>query len=677
MTEVWWGREAGPQRRARLVGADGRAARTPELVSATRQAVGAAIDARRAAFTPDWTDRSRADAGGALARLLAIQLEPLLQRVNRLPEKALVEHLRIAGVGQLPATAAAALLELSISDTAGGSVLVPGGFQAGAGGADEVVFETAYPLHATPAALTDLAVEDGGLLTPLDLTQPAPPFGLRPQPGNALWIGLTVPPTCDPPYPTVALGVAAGAAGAPLPFAAGGVGLPPPGRPALLVWEVLDGGQPVPAELVRDETAGLTGGGVVQLGVPRRWRVAAPPGAPALPVRHWLRVRIAHGEFPARAAIAGIRLNAVAATAARTIRDEFLERIPDEPDGVGARMRLLQTPVLAGSLVLEADDDPGGDVFGVEADALRWREVASLTGHGGQDRVYVLDPTSGEVTFGDGSNGARIPEGFRNVRAVRYQAGGGRAGHVAAAAISTPLTSVPFVTGVTNPFAAFGGTDVEPVADAIRRGAADLRTGGRAVAPADYGLLARRADGADVARAIAVPGLHPQMPGRPIPGVVGVFVIPPDRGTGPPPVPSAADLAAVTRFLVRRVAPAGVTVVAAAPTYQAIEVAACVVVDPDADQVTVLRDAAAALDRYLHPLTGGENGDGWPLGGTVRHVALVRLLLALDGLLAVSLLTVAVAGIRHPACTDVRTPSNTLLWPGRHDLVPVEPEGAP
>jgi predicted phage baseplate assembly protein len=248
-------------------------------------------------------------------------------------------------------------------------------------------------------------------------------------------------------------------------------------------------------------------------------------------------------------------------------------------------------------------------------------------------------------------------------------------GAVPAGRITSVVTALPFVTRVRNPFPATGGTDAEPDADAMRRGVGELRSRGRAVAPADYGLLATRAPGAEVARAHGVPGLHPDFAGKPIPGVVGVLVVPPpDESADPatPPTPSADTLRAVADFLTRDVAPAGVTVVAAPATFQRVAVEARVVLDPDQDRAAVLVRAGDAVTTYLDPLVGGENGAGWPFGGAVRHTPLVRRLLAVDGVRAVSGLSLTVDGLRLPPCADHVPPPNTLVWPERPLLIPVE-----
>ena len=580
--EVWWGREAESRGQPVIVDGPGLAGSQPELLPASKEAVRAALQARIGGFTPDWTNPAPDDSGVALVRLFGIQMEPLLGRVNRLPEKALVEYLRIAGVTPLPATAAQALLTFTVAPAAGGSVLVPAGFQAGAspaagaagaGGArgptvgGQVIFETERAVTATPATMSAVAVAVAGVVSAVDPALAGfTAFGPAPAPGNALWIGLALPPGVDSPAPSLSLALvpAATAGTPPPPVTAGGVP-PPAAAPAPLVsWAILDGSAMVPATLLRDETGGLSSGGIVELGVPAQWRPGRPPGSVGLPELLWLRALLEYGEYPSPPVFSAVLLNVARAPASRTIYNEPLVMLPDSPDGL-TQTQLSQTPVVPGSVQLDVDADPGGDVFGTEpGTTTRWKEVDSLGGYGPDAQVFTVDYATGVVTFGDGVHGARVPIGFRNVRATQYQTGGGSAGAVAANAVNAPLTSVGFVTAVSNPYPASGGTDTEPDSRAILRGAQELRTGGRAVTPADYGVLAVNAPGALVARAQGVAGLHPDYPGTPIPGVVGVLCVAPDTGTGLPPVPGEDDLQAVTVFLTAQAAPAGVLVAAAA-----------------------------------------------------------------------------------------------------------------
>jgi len=79
---------------------------------------------------------------------------------------------------------------------------------------------------------------------------------------------------------------------------------------------------------------------------------------------------------------------------------------------------ILLAPVPAGALVIEIVDFR--DDF-LEAILTEIEPV--------QDRVYVLDLESGEVRFGDGLSGARLPSGRTGVIAS-YRTGGGAEGNI-------------------------------------------------------------------------------------------------------------------------------------------------------------------------------------------------------------------------------------------------------
>jgi len=680
----WWTREAAPRRQARIVSGTAAGTVEPRLVEASARQHLAVLRSRIAAFTPEWTRLTEEDAGVALVKLFGSQLQPLLDRLNRLPEKALVETLRLAGIERLPGTAARALLEFSVADGAPRSVLVPRGFQVGAPPADGsrglVTFETERDLYVAPGKIAEVHLQDGRSFRAVaDFAGGAAfrPFGDRPLPGRALLVGIAAPVA---PEPFLALGIGIAAApGAPPAVAAGGLTPLPAVLPPVLRWEVLDGAGFTAAEVVADETANLARSGVVELRAPRRWRAGRPAGVEGDKDLFWVRVRLLHGAFAEPPSFSRLSLNLVPATAAATVRNEVLEHVPGSPRA----MRLARTPVLPGSLVLEVvEGSASGDIFDLEAedgqdepeeaavDARRWTEVADLAASRPRDRVYTLDPATGEVIFGDGLHGAALPPGFRHVRAASYQVGGGRAGAVDAGQIATLIHSVPFLNKVTNPLPASGGGDAEPRAASLLRGPQEIRARGRAVTTADYELLALRATGADVARAHAVPGLHPELQGPPIPGVVGLFVVPPDRGEGPPTA-DEPTLAAVAGYLARQAAPAGAQVVVAAARYHRIRAElAAVLADPAGDAGLAVRRLLAELDLYFHPLTGGEDGLGWPFGGPVRYSALLRRLLGrVPEVAAIPRLNLVLDGVRLAACLDATISPHGLLWPEGHEVV--------
>jgi predicted phage baseplate assembly protein len=676
MTAAWWGRERSPKDIAVMVSGPGPVRRQPQLHPARRADVVRELLARAAAYTTSWTNQRDGDAGYALARLFGELSEPVLQRLNRLPEKSFVEFLRAAGISPLPQQPARAMLSFTTDQGAPGSVQVPQGFQVSAPAADgsgaTVTFETERTISAAPLTIAAALRKTGALFEEIDLqaalaegTPSWRPFGTRPPVGATLLIGLAGRVA---PRPSLSLGfVLAAADGAPPPVASG-AGAGAAGPTALLKWEVLDGTRFQPAAIIRDQTRGLIQSGIVELRLPERWRMGNPEGVEREDPLFWLRVRLVHGEFAAAPAARSIHLNAVEAIAVRTIRNEVLEYVANSDR---RRMRLSQVPVLPGSLdlvVIEGSLDGEGEVV--------WNATESLATHSPTDRVYVLDADIGELQFGDGVHGMRLPRGFRHVIARSYQVGGGVSGRVPAEASWSLVQSAPFLSGVTNPQAASGGRDRETRERTLRRGPEEIRTRGRAVTLADYVLLASRAPGADVARAHAIGGRDLRFSGAIVPGSVTVLLLSSDRGSEPP-LPDAGTLEAVALWLTAQVAPAGIQVVAAAPRFHQVGVRAAVVVRAGADVGGTVQAALQNLQDYLHPLRGGEDGDGWPFGGVIRYQALVRMLLdRTPGLVAVSTLNLVVDGVLRGRCEDYAIAAAALVWPVDHEVLPVAEEQA-
>ena len=676
MSKVWWGKESRNGVPKKLF--------PPELAPSSRQVVRREVTSRIKDFTPEWTNQRPDDAGVALTQLFSEQMEPVLERLNRLPEKTFVDFLNLAGTQPLQASPAAALLEFEVSDSSPQSVFVNKGFQVGAapadGSSDLVIFETLRDLNAAPAKIAELQVRIDNVFQKITAAEGETflPFANQPEPGRALYIGIASNIT---PGPTISLGIRIAAApGAPPPVGDGGVAPLPIAPGPRLEWSVLNGSQFVPVEILIDETGGLIHSGTVELQLPRVWQPGRPAGLAGTDLLRWLRLEIASGSFEQSPALSSIKLNIVPALAARSIFNEALEPVPNSRN---RQMSLSQKPVLPESLILEVEEGgfapeepelnlPTTDddsTTGLRSKVRRWRLVSDLSVFGPDDEVFTLDPLSGIVTFGDGVHGAEVPQGFRNVRARTYQAGGGKAGAVGADAINSLLSSVAFITKVTNPWPATGGLDTEKREQTLKRGPQEIRTRSRAVTTADYALLAREAKGALIERAHAVSGLHPSFPGRPIPGVVGVFVVPPDRGDGPPPTADEDTLRAVATHLSKFAAPAGVEVVASATKFHRIKIEAAITVRTGADEGRVVRDAVKALNDYLHPLKGGNDGIGWPFGGTLHYQSLVRRLTNINDLTAVPTLNIIADGLRSLRCRDFVPEPHALFWPEIHQVV--------
>lgn len=166
------------------------------------------------------------------------------------------------------------------------------------------------------------------------------------------------------------------------------------------------------------------------------------------------------------------------------------------------------------------------------------------------------------------------------------------------------------------------------LARATREAVLRLREPTRAVTPADIEHLALAADPA-VARAVAVVNrdLESGNP-SPKPGHVSVVVVP--VGTDPTPFPKAELLDRVAAQLEpRRLL--GMRLHVVPPRYVPISVRLEVVPHRGADPDRIRTQVIESLTDYLHPLRGGPEGTGWPLGRDIPVSDLYRLITEVPG----------------------------------------------
>ncbi|MDN3354885.1 putative baseplate assembly protein [Actinomadura sp. DC4] len=456
-------------------------------------------------------------------------------------------------------------------------------------------------------------------------------------------------------------------------------GDPPGGAdPAGTRWEYFDGRRW--QELtVFDGTSGFTVSGSISLVTP----VELAGLARFDPVtRVWLRVRSAADDPAGSRRISALYANAVLAAAAVTVSGEVLGSSSGQQGQVfttarrdvqpGQELFVAESETLPAdeAETLAAEEGPGAvapaTLAGVQA---RWHEVPDFGRSAPADRHYTLDRSTGTVRFGDGVRGLIPPRGTSNLT-MTYRAGGGASGNVPAASAGQLRTPVPGIATVTNPSAADGGSDGEPLDQVRERGAHTLRHRDRAVTAEDVEWLVRQATGGRVARAVCLPNTGGDMAFAP--GWVTVLVVPDDTGPTPEPAPELVRevgdyLAARASVSLTGPAPGRISVIG--PAYVRVTVDADLVprVLADADQVT--RRAVAALGAFFHPVTGGPGGTGWTLGRPVYASEVAQLLENVDGVSHVQTLSlrpnlaqrrltlasapVAVAPAAYPAGTRV------------------------
>jgi predicted phage baseplate assembly protein len=301
---------------------------------------------------------------------------------------------------------------------------------------------------------------------------------------------------------------------------------------------------------------------------------------------------------------------------------------------------------------------------------VRWHEVPDFYVSEPRDRHYVLDHLNGEVRFGDGRNGLIPPRGVGNIRLARYQTGGGARGNVPAGALSQLKTTLPYVDQVTNLEPALGGTDAESEEALRARTPRQLRHGGRAVTRDDYHDLALLAS-PEVARARCVPLWNPAEltlfdPGNEKhrqPGHVTLVIVP--RSTDAEPKPSLELIRRVEAFLDEHRLP-GAKLHVIGPQYLRINVAA-EIVPASLEAATYVQSAVEnALTRFLHPVTGGMDGTGWPWGREPSQAALYKAIHAITGVDRVS--TLEVTRKRVPDIVSLEKAPYFLVCSGQHAI---------
>lgn len=116
---------------------------------------------------------------------------------------------------------------------------------------------------------------------------------------------------------------------------------------------------------------------------------------------------------------------------------------------------------------------------------VKWEEVERLD-DGENLRGYVLDRMNNRLIFGDGIH-TEVPRVTDDVAfKVRVRCCDGQLGNVEKGEINDVHTQFMFLNSVSNPFKAYGGSNMETLDSALARGANILRSRRRLVSASDY-----------------------------------------------------------------------------------------------------------------------------------------------------------------------------------------------
>jgi predicted phage baseplate assembly protein len=352
--------------------------------------------------------------------------------------------------------------------------------------------------------------------------------------------------------------------------------------------------------------------------------------------------------------------------------------------------------------------------------------VADLDASGRADRHAVLDPSTGVLTFGDGRRGA-VPEPGETVLVACVTTGAAAAGG-AGPRPGTRWTLAPGPRnrallgrdpGPDDPTAcpaltADRGASPEDLATAAARAERAVRVHerlhealaeagassldeldrnivlgldvpDRAVTLADFERCALATPGTRIARARAFTEMDPRVPGLRAAGCVTVVIVPRLPPQRPEPTPGLLD--AVRRWLdTLRIL--GTRVFVTGPQYVSVSATVSVVLRPDTDRAATLLSVHTALDRFLHPVTGGPRGTGWPFGRDVHRSEVMQVLDEVPGVDHIAALRFAAdraedgdngdnsGGEGDGGHSGVRVPADTLVVPGTHDVTAAAGDGS-
>jgi predicted phage baseplate assembly protein len=176
---------------------------------------------------------------------------------------------------------------------------------------------------------------------------------------------------------------------------------------------------------------------------------------------------------------------------------------------------------------------------------------------------------------------------------------------------------VPYVDKVINRQPAIGGRDAESLERAKLRAPQILRTRDRAVTAEDFEYLAKQAS-SSVARARCLQPRAVGMSNTPPPGIIQMLLVPDLSSAEGRILPehlrlSQEAIQEVQQYLDERRMLTTIVKIGQ-PDYVWVSVDARLKARHDADPEAVRRDAQTKLYRFLNPVVGGTERNGWPFG---------------------------------------------------------------
>lgn len=230
----------------------------------------------------------------------------------------------------------------------------------------------------------------------------------------------------------------------------------------------------------------------------------------------------------------------------------------------------------------------------------------------------------------------KVPAIGAEIYMVAYRVGGGSRGNVQAGRLTVLKSAIPYIKQVINYDEATGGREAESLEEAMIRVPALLRTRETALTPEEFECKAEQfLEGRAVFRAHCITAEHLTTPGVTrlliIPKLPKYRQLPFDRGLAPANLNHTLEtfIADLQNHLNQHRA-LGIRVTLEAPEYIGVKVRAQVYLLPhhshEEERHRIATKLKTCLYRFLNPLVGGPEGQGWPRKRWVESSDIIALL---------------------------------------------------
>lgn len=608
-------------------------------------------------YSSEWTDHNFSDPGITLIDLFAWLSEITIYRTNLVTKSHRLKYLRLLGVRPQPAKRARVDLTFTsaekktLSKDTEVSTVING---------KEICFQLEKEINVLPAKpgkkILEKIVVDEGISGIYDRSSSNEkrdlffaPFGTYVQKGRAMYLGFDFEDNRAPDtlnlmcylYEKDLIEIENYETGQDYKIESTG-----------LKWEIWTGSEWNPVvpknetedfikkPVVQDETEGFRKSGMITFSGFKGWKAdlfIQELGYSILKnisnPYFWLRcvVEEPNYEYPPR--IDSLKLNTVSAIHGMKIENDKLEMYGNGLPGQVFKLnenKPDENLILNGTLKLSVE----GEI---------WDEVDYFEGSGPSDKHFVLDAEKGEIKFGDGLMGL-VPEGSvinegSVIKVLEYMVGGGEEGNLMPGSI---WKINGFSGSIVNELASTGGKEAQTIEEAIEDFRRDLKVPCTAVTLKDFEQIAISTPGLRIASAKAIANYDPYNPenGR---GSVTVVIIPytPLEDLKIPPEPSERFKHAVCLHLDKsRLIGTDVHVIS--PVYVKVSITATIVpVESFRDDSLIKEKVNKKLISFIHPVKGGFEGKGWPIGRDVYLSDLYGIIENIEGVSCVTGLSVS------------------------------------